>query len=180
MRRTSVLGDRENLKQRIRPGIYSDDLSTGAGFTVVDNPDTVAIFGYDYSADGVPSAPNGTGTTGLKLEANIANGTAAETAAVHSLGFSNTPYRVSFDAWVNLSIADGASAEYLGGGVGHDGTTPGRSGASLIVTGDGGSSRDYRLYKDAGEQFLRTEFTDHLCCISKTRCSCRTESNRVQ
>ena len=134
--------------------VYSDDLSTNAGFTVVADADTSAIFGYDYSADGIPSAPNGTGTTGLKLQANIANGVASEIAAVHALGFSNTPYRVKFDAWINYSIAGGSSTEFIGGGVGHNGTGTGRNGASILATGDGGSSRDYRLYKDDSEQFF--------------------------
>jgi len=134
--------------------VYADDLSTNAGFTVVADADTSAIFGYDYSADGIPSAPNGTGTTGLKLQANIANGVASEIAAVHTLGFSNTPYRVTFDAWVNFSLANVSSTEFIGGGVGHNGTTAGRNGASILATGDGGSSRDYRLYRDASEQFF--------------------------
>lgn len=58
---------------------------------------TASTFNYDYSADGIPSAPNGSGTSGLKLEANLANGVTDEIAVVHSLGFSGTPYRVTFD-----------------------------------------------------------------------------------
>ena len=37
---------------------------------------------------------------------------------------------------------------------GMTGTTAGRNGASIMFTGDGGSSRDYRLYKNSGEQFF--------------------------
>ena len=134
--------------------VFVDDLSSGAAWSVAGDADSNSTFGYDYSADGIPSAPNGSGTTGLKLEANLANGVAAQVAAVRSLGFSGTPYRVTFDMWTNFSIADGSSTEFSGGGVGHDGVTAGRSGAVLLVTGDGGSSRDYRLYKDTGEQFF--------------------------
>jgi hypothetical protein len=133
---------------------FTDDFTSSAGWIIAGGSDTASTFNYDYSADGIPSAPNGSGTTGLKLEANLANGVADEIAAVHSLGFSGTPYRVTFDMWTNFSIADGGSTEFSGGGVGHDGTTAGRNGAVLIVTGDGGSSRDYRLYKDDGEQFF--------------------------
>jgi len=133
---------------------FTDDLSANTRFTVVGDADSNATFGYDYSADGIPSAPNGTGTLGLKMEANLANGVAAEVAAVTPLGFSNSPYRVTFDMWSNFSIADGSSTEFAGGSVGHDGVATGRNGATLIATGDGGSSRDYRLYKNKGEQFF--------------------------
>ncbi len=30
--------------------VYSDDLSTGAGFTIVGDADSASTFGYDYSA----------------------------------------------------------------------------------------------------------------------------------
>lgn len=136
--------------------VFSDDLSTDANWTILGDADTAGTFGYDYSADGIPSAPNGTGTTGLKLEANLTGGAAAAVAAVHPLGFSGTPYRVSFDVWSNYALAGSGTTEFAGGGVGHDGTTLGRSGASLLITGDGGSSRDYRLYKGVSEQFVES------------------------
>jgi len=135
--------------------IFTSDLSTGAGFTVVDSGDDAATFGYDYSADGIPAAPGGADTIGLKLEANITSAVAHEIAAVATgAGALPAQYTVSVDIWANYSFAGGGTTEFAGAAVGHDGTTAGRNGASLMYTGDGGSSRDYRLYKDAGEQFF--------------------------
>ena len=98
--------------------VFTDDLSSSAAWSIASGPDSSATFGYDYSADGIPAAPNGTGTVGLKMEANLTNGVADEIAAVHALGFSGTQYRVTFDMWGNFSIADGSSTEFFGGGVG--------------------------------------------------------------
>jgi hypothetical protein len=134
--------------------IFSSDLSTSAGFVVAGTADGAATFGYDYSADGIPAAPNGADTVGLKLEANLTAGAADEIAAVTSgLGLTGQ-YQVQVDIWTNYKIGGTGSTEFGGAGVGHDGVTAGRNGASLMVTGDGGSSRDYRLFKDAGEQWI--------------------------
>jgi hypothetical protein len=53
------------------------------------------------------------------------------------------------------------STEFLTAGVGGDGLTVNRGGASgsggwTAVTSDGGSSREYRMYKSAGEQFAES------------------------
>ncbi|MCB1095048.1 MAG: PEP-CTERM sorting domain-containing protein [Verrucomicrobiae bacterium] len=136
--------------------VFSDNLSSSANWTVLGDADTDATFGYDYSADGIPAAPNGADTIGLKLQANITSGTVATVAAVRSTGISGTPYRVSFDVWSNYAIAGAGTTEFAGGGVGHDGVTAGLNGASLLVTGDGGSSRDIRLYKGGSEQFIES------------------------
>jgi hypothetical protein len=46
-----------------------------ANWTVNDSgSDFVAHFFYDYAAIGVPAAPNGTGTRGLKMTANNSSG----------------------------------------------------------------------------------------------------------
>jgi hypothetical protein len=136
--------------------VFSDNLSSSSGWTVLGDADTDAEFGYNYSADGIPAAPNGSDTVGLKLQANIATGTVATVAAVRPLGVSGTPYRVSFDVWSNYALAGAGTTEFAGGGVGHDGVTAGLSGASLLIAGDGGSTRDYRLYKNDGEQFIES------------------------
>lgn len=140
--------------------LFSSDLDSGAGFTVLGTADTASTFGYDYSADGIPSAPNGTGTTGLKLQANISAGAANEIVAVTTATFNNPVYTVQVDAWVNANGpfpgGGGGSTEFGGLGVGHDGTTVGRNGGSFIFTGEGGSTRDYRMYKDTSEQFVES------------------------
>jgi hypothetical protein len=60
--------------------LFRDDLSSGAGWGVnANNADSAATFGYDYSADFIPEAPNSQGgdaaTTGVKLEANLQSAT---------------------------------------------------------------------------------------------------------
>ena len=51
--------------------ISRPDLDADADWTIVQDPDGSAIFGFDYSDLGIQSAPNGEGTTGLRLAANI-------------------------------------------------------------------------------------------------------------
>lgn len=58
--------------------ILEDDMTTGANWTALGTSDTLATFGYDYSADAIPEAPNSLGgavRTGLKMEANLTTGT---------------------------------------------------------------------------------------------------------
>jgi len=139
--------------------VHTDGLDSGAGWVVTSsNGDTSSEFGFDYSVHGVPSAPNGSGTTGLKLTANDSLGAGSSIAATRDLAdlglTSADKILVSVDIWANFEFGSGSATEFTGAGVGHDATTGGLNGASLINTGDGGSSRDYRLYKDTGEQFF--------------------------
>jgi PEP-CTERM motif len=140
--------------------LFSSSLDDASGMAVVGTADTASAFGYDYSADGIPEAPNSVGgaaTTGLKMEANISTGSASEISAVTTGLAVSGKYNMQVDLWVNANgpfpAGGGGSTEFGGGGVGHDGATAGRNGAAVLATGEGGSSRDYRLYKDIGEQF---------------------------
>ncbi|MDP7049343.1 MAG: Calx-beta domain-containing protein, partial [Verrucomicrobiota bacterium] len=62
--------------------LWGDNLDSadGTGWIVNKSTDDTAVtFGYDYSADGIPAAPNSDGSTiGVKFEANIADPTGAE------------------------------------------------------------------------------------------------------
>ena len=51
--------------------LFTSDLDDGTGWGVVADEDTEYSFGFDYSPFGIPAAPNGTGTTGLRMAANI-------------------------------------------------------------------------------------------------------------
>ena len=131
--------------------------STGANTT-----DFVADFFYDYSAIGVPAAPNGTGTRGLKMTCNNSSGVFG--------GFSVSPtgqsfsgyYKVSFDMWQNyvgpLGPGGSGTTQLSLYGVGATGTTPswiggwnvnGNQGLGFGTTLDGGSASDYRAYSSA-------------------------------
>ncbi|MCP5522593.1 MAG: hypothetical protein H7A46_13715 [Verrucomicrobiales bacterium] len=139
--------------------LYQDnfDTDTSASWTVNDpgETDITVVFSYDYSAIGVPAAPGGSGTTGLKMTAN-------NTGGVFS-GFSVSPtgesfsgnYRVSFDLWQNYvgPVGPGGSGttQFSMFGIGTSGTTPIKIGNTTESLGfgatlDGGSSVDYRVY----------------------------------
>ncbi|QDU57565.1 PEP-CTERM sorting domain-containing protein [Aeoliella mucimassa] len=134
--------------------IFTDSLDAEGSWTVNGTADTAYEFGYDYSADGIPEAPNSVGgaaTTGLKLQANMSAGAANIVAASPGLSLSGK-YTVQFDMWINANGpfpgGGGGSTEFIGGAVGHDGTTAGVDGASFLASGEGGSSSDWRLYKE--------------------------------
>jgi hypothetical protein len=142
---------------------YSEDFNVDntAGWTVNDPAlsDVTAEFFYDYSAIGVPAAPNGTGTRGLKLTANNSGGVFS--------GFSVSPngqsftgdYRVEFDMWQNyvgpLGAGGSGSTQLTLYGIGTSGTTGIWAGSSpkesvaFGTTLDGGSAADYRAYSSA-------------------------------
>jgi len=128
----------------------------------VNNPalsDIGVSFFYDYSAIGVPAAPNGTGTRGLKMTANNSGGVFS--------GFSVSPtgqsfsgaYQVSFDIWQNyvgpLGIGGSGSTQLSTYGIGTSGTTafwagaPTKESVAFATTLDGGSATDVRAYSSA-------------------------------
>ncbi|HEY6563585.1 MAG TPA: hypothetical protein VIY86_03770, partial [Pirellulaceae bacterium] len=50
--------------------------------------------------------------------------------------------------------------EFMGAFVGQNGTTPGRNGAGLFVTADGGAAQDVRLYKNSRQLWIGSRTTD--------------------
>jgi hypothetical protein len=143
--------------------LFSEDFNVDptASWTVNDPglSDTIADFHYDYSAIGVPAAPNGAGTRGLKMTANNSGGVFS--------GFSVSPtgqsfagnYRVEFDMWQNYvgPVGPGGSGttQLSTYGIGTSGTTafwPGAATKESVGFGatlDGGSASDYRAYSSA-------------------------------
>ncbi len=137
------------------------DASSAAGWgSNVTSADTKATFGYDYSAVGIPEAPNSMGgdtaTSGVKLEANIAAPASVERMLLYPVGGSfSGSYRLSYDAWLNYDLEElllgeaSGTTEFLGGGVGYNGTSNDfNSGTQIIADGDGGSGSDYRVLKN--------------------------------
>jgi hypothetical protein len=143
--------------------IYSEnfDADHTANWTVNDpgDTDTLADFFYDYSAIGVPPAPGGSTTRGLKMTANNTDGVFG--------GFSVSPtgenfqgkYKVTFDLWQNYvgPVGPGGSgttqlSEMGIETAGNVGVWPGSSPKESLMFGvtlDGGSSVDYRVYSSA-------------------------------
>lgn len=147
------------------PLLFSDDFdkdTTGAwAVNKAHASDNIATFFYDYSADGIPSAPNSnSGTTrGLKLEANtgtgVFTGLSASPIAQNFVG----DYMLRFDMWINYNgpLNGGGTGSTLAmtAGVGTAGVTPQwpsstPDSAYFAVTGDGGAAVDFRAYIGAG------------------------------
>lgn len=143
--------------------LYSEDFNADhtAAWTTNDPglSDILVDYYYDYSQIGVPAAPNGSGTRGLKMTANNSGGVFS--------GFSVSPtgqsfsgnYRVEFDMWQNyvgpLGVGGSGTTQMSMFGVGTSGTTAIWAGSSpkesvgFGVTLDGGSASDYRAYSSA-------------------------------
>jgi len=140
--------------------LLSDDMSTSTNWTVNGSADSLATFGYDYSAIGVPMAPGAANTLALRLEANNGDATAAaESIGVHSIPQFSGTYQVTLNFWANytgpLELGGAGSTEFIGAAIGHDGAAAAfDSGANLTFTGDAGSGTDLRAHEDGTLQGL--------------------------
>ena len=150
---------------------YSEDFEDGnaASRWTVSQAGGVnaADFAFDYGLYGIPAAPNGTGTIGLKLEANL--GPTAASSGIMAFpdgqSFSTTTgyYTLLFDVWMDVQSTTGTT-EFAIFGVGHTSTaaqaptssTPGvgpsDNGLDFSFTGENGAGRDVRVYVAGAEQ----------------------------
>lgn len=143
----------------------SDDFETdtSANYTVVDEsnaasgdgtPDGAILFNFDYTALGVPAAPNSApgATKGLVMTVNDTENDPG--AADHITAFNNTAmtgkYRLDVDVYMGIDSPDGTT-EFAHVGVAGSTTdftsifTPiVDNGHFISITGEGGSSSDYR------------------------------------
>lgn len=133
--------------------VFADnfDTDTSANWTLNrSSTDNRAVFAWDYSALGIPSATHSSGTTkGLRFEANLSAGLAnALNVSPTGLGFP-TNSRLRFDAWLNANgpFPDGGtgSTEALTAGVATagnrvqwNGTGSTADGVWFSFTGEGG------------------------------------------
>ncbi|TWT77750.1 hypothetical protein Pla123a_15460 [Posidoniimonas polymericola] len=154
--------------------LYSNEMASASGWgfnafgSAASAGDYAVTFGYDYSADFIPEAPNSqvgdTATSGVKLEANLAGG-AASGFTLYPTGQSfSGNYQLRFDVWMNYDADErinGGSAgttEFIGGGIGYDNASADiGAGAQIIATGDGGSGSDWRAFAD-GTFLAATEY----------------------
>lgn len=143
------------------------DLNTSSNWNILtSSSDTACTFAWDYSALGVPPSPNGGGSTlGVRMAANIADPASVEGLTLSPIGQSfSGNYQLTFDMWINANgpfpAGGSGSTEFFTAGIGYDDTTVNLgstgSGGWFAVDGEGGSSRDYRAYKNAGEQFAES------------------------
>ena len=138
--------------------VLHDDMDDGTSWQIVQDPDAEAIFGFNYAPFGIPSAPNGQGTTGLRLAANIeAPGEVASISATRE-GVSVTgKYSVQVDFWINYHTDPDrvGTTEFIGAFVGFDASAGNPlNGAGFLGDSDGDTSTDYRLYKDDVHQAI--------------------------
>ena len=151
--------------------VYSDnfEVDSSANYNVNSSGgNNAATFAYDYSAVGVPAAPNSGGTTrGLKLEANYLNSNdATEIFSGLSVSPKNlsltSDFDIKFDLWQN-SIGPFTGMNQDGGsgstqvtayGWGTAGTSAqwagGRDSVVFGATGDANSGADWRIYPNSG------------------------------
>lgn len=143
--------------------LFSDDFETDSSASYNVNVSTgnhAATFAYDYSAVGIPPAPNSGGTTsGLKLEANYLNANdATETnggVSVSPTGLSVTgDFNLRMDVWLNTigpMPAGGSGSTVLttyGWGTAGSSAQWFNSRDSIVfgTTGEAGSSTDFVIY----------------------------------
>jgi len=140
--------------------LFSEDFEPGSTtvWAINSGPSDFAFnFAFDYSTVGIPAAPSGAGTRGMKLQANLSDGIFSG-MSVSPVGESFAgDYTVSFDWWSNINgpFPGGSGSSNLSTfGVGTAGTSaqwPGGATDSVwfAATGDGGSASDYRAYSSA-------------------------------
>src|SRR5688572_21080125 len=107
--------------------LFSDNFDSAGGlYTINQDPDAEVLFTYDYSAVGIPSAPNSTGgtTLGVRFRANHGDLTlGAQAINISPTGqtFSGD-YSLRFDLWINpngpFPAGGGGSTQFGTAGVG--------------------------------------------------------------
>lgn len=142
-----------------QPYFENFEVDPTANWVINNGPsDAAANFFFDYSTVGIPLAPNGAGSRGMKLQANLANGIfSGMSASPIGQSFAGD-YTVRFDWWANFNgpfPAGGSGSTNLSTfGIGTSGTTvqwPGGTQDSVwfAATGDGNSTADWRAYSSA-------------------------------
>jgi hypothetical protein len=141
--------------------LYSEDFEVDptASWTVNNGPsDSTSNFFFDYSTVGIPAAPSGPGTHGMKLQANLTDATFSGVSASPTGQSFGGDYTLSFDWWANFNgpfPGGGSGSTNLSTyGIGTAGTFAQWAGGTqdsvwFGATGDGGSGTDWRAYSTA-------------------------------
>jgi hypothetical protein len=177
MKRTLSLAFAIALPMAASAQLYSNDFevdstanwqfnSSIGGDTANNNSGGEANFFFDYSTVGIPVAPNGSGTRGLKMEANVPGTGVFSGMTVAPLGLSlSGDYVLRFDAWQNFNgpfpAGGSGSTQMTMGGIGaptNQVQFPGATytGLGFSASGDGGTALDYRAYNAPGAPFAET------------------------
>lgn len=143
--------------------VYTNDFEAPSSFIVNAGPtgnptDTFVDASFDYSTVGIPTAPSGAGTRGLKMYANHSSGIFGG-VSVSPTGLNVTgDFTLRFDWWANyngpLGTGGSGSTQLSTFGVltsGNVAQWPGGIQESVwfAATGDGLAAADYRAYSSA-------------------------------
>ena len=144
-----------------------DDGTAASRWTTSQTGGTnVADFAYDYSTAGIPTAPSGTGSTGLRFDTNTGPTGAISAIMAFPNGQNFTGNQtLSFNLWFNV-VGTAATTEHGVFGLNHTSTAiqtptagsgtipsvgPSPNGIDYAMTGDAGASRDLRTYANGLE-----------------------------
>jgi hypothetical protein len=131
------------------------EVDTSANYTVLNQggPDGSTTFAFDYIAAGIPLAPRSTAgdTGGLRMTANDTAGVPDVYTAFHNTQVTGVGrYKLIVDVYMGVT-GTGGTTEFAHIGVAGDGVTVNQlftpitgSGYFMAMTGEGGSSSDYR------------------------------------
>ncbi len=140
-----------------------DDGGSAANWTLFSHGgDYTADFAFDYGGLGIPPAPNSTGGTTIGLHLTVNSGDAVPATEAVSLYPNGQTFHgdhtLTFDMWLNYNGGPGGgvgSTEFATAGINHAGAqvcwaeNPSSDGYWCAVTGEGGASDDYRVYRNA-------------------------------
>ena len=148
---------------QVSAALLSDnfDVDTSANYTVIQDADALVQFAYDYSVQGIPAAPGSATTLGARFQANLVAPTSTDAITIVPTGKTFVgDVQLRFHMWMNANgpFPGGGtgSTEFMTAGILHNSTSNNKSGTSgsgawFAVTGEGGTSRDYRAHLDATE-----------------------------
>ncbi|MFM9024614.1 MAG: autotransporter-associated beta strand repeat-containing protein, partial [Planctomycetaceae bacterium] len=149
--------------------LYSENFESGtaaSAWTVsqVGNAN-LADFNFDYATVGIPAAPNGTGTKGLRFDVNTLAGSGAISAIMafpNGQNFSGN-HTLAFDLWFNV-VGTAATTEFGIFGLNHTSTAirapvnsnpsigPSDNGIDFAMTNENNAVRDIRAYVNGTER----------------------------
>ncbi len=146
----------------VSAALIADDfeVDSSASYTVVETngPDSTIIFAYDYVTAGYALAPNSTAGDmgGLYMTVNNSLGAANALTAFNNIDITESAYLLSVDIYMGVEGSSGTT-EFAHIGVAGDGVTGNTiftpisgTGHFLAMTGEGGSSSDYRHFIEPG------------------------------
>ena len=170
---TVSIGDNE---QAAGPTVFADDFDTdtaggwllrfGAGNGISDY---VAEFAYDYSQDGIPSAPHSDGgtTKGVKVTVNKNDATASAAGVnIYPKGLNvSGDFSLRFDMYLTCNLTVAGTTEHAIFGIDHSGSytnrhgTAGGDGLWFAVETDGSASSGRSYVSYVGNKTATPTFT---------------------